>query len=133
MMNGTGRSLRAAAVITASLLTFGLHDCQAFMSRALLVRHVSPILAQPQQIASSVRPVKANPFQLGLRMKEDGTGEDKDNVDDASIEAFRALLEDNFGEKGEQNDDGEFDGYKFRDLIVEKWGVPYDIQIKREM
>jgi len=64
------------------------------MSRALLVRHVSPILAQPQQIASSVRPVKANPFQLGLRMKEDGTGEDKDNVDDASIEAFRALLVD---------------------------------------
>ena len=27
----------------------------------------------------------------------------------------------------------EFDGYKFRDLIVEQWGAAYDIQIKREM
>jgi hypothetical protein len=27
----------------------------------------------------------------------------------------------------------EFDGYKFRDLIVSQWGAAYDIQIKREM
>jgi hypothetical protein len=30
-------------------------------------------------------------------------------------------------------DDQPFDGYQFRDLIVNKWTVPYDIQIKREM
>ena len=27
----------------------------------------------------------------------------------------------------------EFDGYKFRDLIVAQWGAAYDVQIKREM
>jgi hypothetical protein len=30
-------------------------------------------------------------------------------------------------------DDKPFDGYQFRDLIVGKWTVPYDVQIKREM
>ena len=30
-------------------------------------------------------------------------------------------------------EDRPFDGYQLRDLIVGKWTVPYDIQIKREM
>ena len=31
------------------------------------------------------------------------------------------------------DNDRPFDGYQLRDLIVNKWTVPYDIQIKREM
>ncbi|CAN0362767.1 unnamed protein product, partial [Phaeothamnion confervicola] len=27
----------------------------------------------------------------------------------------------------------EFDGYALCDIIVEKWGVPYDIQIKKDV
>eukprot|EP00960_Hanusia_phi_P001119 30255-Hanusia_phi.AAC.2 len=52
------------------------------------------------------------------------------SYDEESIEAFRSLMQQSWtGKKGES---AEFDGYAFRDLIVEKWGVPYDIQIKRE-
>ena len=30
-------------------------------------------------------------------------------------------------------EDRPFDGYQLRDLIVEKWTVPYDVQFKREV
>jgi len=58
-----------------------------------------------------------------------------DQFDDASMEAFRALMKNSWdgSEFPEEDCNKEFDGYQFRDLIVDKWGVPYDIQIKREM
>lgn len=51
------------------------------------------------------------------------------------MDAFRALLTDqwNQGQQKVAEDEQELDGYKFRDMIVEKWGVPYDIQIQRQV
>jgi len=55
------------------------------------------------------------------------------NDDEVDFDAFRDLLNDSWEtEKAKSPDDGEFDGYKFRDLIVAHWGAAYDIQIKRE-
>mmetsp|Transcript_992 Transcript_992/g.2285 ORF Transcript_992/g.2285 Transcript_992/m.2285 type:complete len:248 (+) Transcript_992:125-868(+) len=48
--------------------------------------------------------------------------------DSLSLEAFRSAV----ASKDNQNKvETEFDGYKLRDLMVEKWGVPLDIDFQR--
>jgi len=56
-----------------------------------------------------------------------------EDFDEASMDAFRSLMEESWDGPTFDDEDKEFDGYQFRDLIVEKWGVPYDVQIKREV
>ena len=53
---------------------------------------------------------------------------DGDNA--LSMEAFQAAVISSG--KGENKDeDVDFDGYKLRDLLVEKWGVPLDVDFER--
>jgi len=63
-------------------------------------------------------------------------GDEMSDDDDVDMEAFRALLTDQWKKTTKvatEDDNGELDGYKFRDLIVAKWGVPYDVQLQRSV
>mmetsp|Transcript_50841 Transcript_50841/g.106232 ORF Transcript_50841/g.106232 Transcript_50841/m.106232 type:complete len:218 (-) Transcript_50841:51-704(-) len=64
---------------------------------------------------------------------QDNNGQANSFNDDASMDAFRALLEEGWQTKQTAAEDRPFDGYQLRDLIVEKWTVPYDVQFKREV
>jgi hypothetical protein len=47
--------------------------------------------------------------------------------DSLSLEAFQSAVV----SKEKEEEDVDFDGYKLRDLLIEKWGVPLDIDFQR--
>lgn len=48
--------------------------------------------------------------------------------DSLSMQAFQSAVA---SKKASNDDEIDFDGYKLRDLLVEKWGVPLDIDFQR--
>lgn len=48
-----------------------------------------------------------------------------------SLGAFRAAVASSIEDDNGDDDEVDFDGYKLRDLIVEKWGVPLDVDFQR--
>ena len=50
------------------------------------------------------------------------------DADSLSLEAFQSAIASKDNQDKEKTD---FDGYKLRDLMVEKWGVPSDIDFQR--
>ena len=80
---------------------------------------------------------EVNPLQgrgdLDLRQKDyapkDGSEIDIDD-DRAWMEAFAAVQSTTTG-VGEEDCSIEYDGYALRDLLIEKWGVPLDLDFQR--
>lgn len=54
-----------------------------------------------------------------------------DEDDSLSLGAFRAVVASSSKNDNGDDDEVDFDGYKLRDLIVEKWGVPLDVDFQR--
>ena len=51
--------------------------------------------------------------------------------DSLSLESFQAAVASSDEKENNSDEDIDFDGYKLRDLLVEKWGVPLDIDFQR--
>jgi hypothetical protein len=51
--------------------------------------------------------------------------------DSLSLESFQAAVASSDEKEKSSDEDIDFDGYKLRDLLVEKWGVPLDIDFQR--
>lgn len=119
---------RVWAAAAALLLAAAVTPAAGFLPPAAVGRRSALVLSRPAcarpQVLSQQRRRSA-----GVRGMWAGGEEEPD------MDAFREMLSDSWATDTAKQayDDGEFDGYKFRDLIVEQWGAAYDIQIKREM
>jgi hypothetical protein len=51
--------------------------------------------------------------------------------DSLSLESFQTAVASSDEKEKNSDEDIDFDGYKLRDLLVEKWGVPLDIDFQR--
>jgi len=122
---------------------FSLSEC--FSAAATMTTRATPptrgLVGTTAAVGSAGRRRGCRCF-VGARLKAStsknaalDSSEEKEEEDDdeLSVEAFRQA-----GEKKQQpqeqrqaNDEDDFDGYAFRDIIVAKWGACYDVDFNR--
>jgi hypothetical protein len=77
--------------------------------------------------------VSTKSFQQAKRNLESKSSQAQDESPIAmeyyfSLQAFQAAV---VSKEREEGDDPDFDGYELRDLLMEQWGVPLDIEFQR--
>lgn len=76
---------------------------------------------------------RTNAWDIRLLAVQSADGDQVENEDgdmDLSLEAFQKAKAEKLGESKKEEEE-EFDGYKLRDILVEKWGACYDVDFNR--